>query len=342
MSAFNSNWFANLATPNRSAPVFQPPSQPHIRGGNRPRSFISSPGMLGSPGGASHLGTIREWDNTQTLVNGRPNALGQFTNTMFAEIGQKQAAADRQRDRMMQAGQGIVQEADAGAAAVMGTAERTAQPLGALADQFTAQMDPNAPGSMIGRSNRFADEAVAESRRARDEFQANTLEDESNFATSMSRRFQDEMTQLQSEFGPLAVNSEQFESIKRERLRGFGAELNQGLNQIRSTFRQNVAGLTNQLSQTMLQAGNMAQSGAQVQQNWGQLAMQSRQAWGNVLNSAQAAAVQMRLSGRDRMADIIQQNPESIFSYTEGLLAAMNVRDAGWDKRSAFSVGRSS
>jgi len=338
MTAFNNNWFANLASPNRNTPAFQPPSQPRVTGCNERTYIRSNPGFLAGTTNTDGFGRVLNWDSTQTLADGQPNALGQFTNTLFGEIGQKQAAADRQRDRMMQAGQGIVQESDAGAAAVMGTAERTAQPLGMLADQFTANMDPSNPNSMLGRSNRFADEAVAESRRARDEFQANTLEDESNFATSMSRRFQDEMTKLQSEFGPLAVNDEQFESVKRERLRGFGAELNQGLNQIRSTFRQNVAGLTNQLSQTMLQAGNMAQSGAQVQQNWGQLALQSRQAWGNVLNAAQANAIQMRLSGRDRMADIIQQNPESIFSYAEGLLASMNVRDAGWGDRSAFSV----
>ena len=282
------------------------------------------------------------WDSTQEMGDGRPNALGQFTNQLFDEIGQKQAAADRQRNRMLQAGQGIVDEADAQGAAVLGMGERTAQPLGALADQFTAQMDPNNANSMLSRSNRFADEAVAESRKARDQFEANTLEDEANFGVGMNRRFQDEMTKLEAEFGPLAVNDEQFESVKRERLRGFQSELSQGMNQIRQNFRTNVAGLTNQVAQTMLQAGQQAQAGAQIQQNWGQLATQARQAWGNVLNSAQASAAQMRLAGRQGMADIIQQNPESIFSYAEGLLSAMNVRDAGWDKRSAFSVGRNS
>jgi hypothetical protein len=297
--------------------------------------------MMGGGTTTSWVGGY-EWDPSQTMGDGQPNALGQFSNTLFDEIGQKQAAADRQRNRMLEAGQGIVNEADAQGAAALATGERTAQPLGQLADQFTGQMDPTTSNSMLGRSNRFADEAVAESRRARDEFQSNTMEDEANFGMAMNRRFQDEMTKLESEFGPLAVNDEQFESVRRERLRGFQAELSTGMNQIRQNFRNNVAGLTNQLSQTMLQAGQQAQAGAQIQQNWGQLAVQARQAWGNVLNSAQASAAQMRLSGRQAMADIIQQNPESIFSYAEGLLAAMNVRDAGWDSRSAFSIGRTS
>jgi len=113
------------------------------------------------------------------------------------------------------------------------------------------------------------------------------------------------------------------------------AEMQQGLAQLRmGNAGMRLQGGALRLDATKTLASVQQQSvedklaGEHSRQQWSQISQRYREMDTQIRNAGVLAATQLEFQGRTALADMIRQNPESVVSWFQGLLAMYSAQSA--------------
>lgn len=314
----------------------------------QPVGQISRLGMV--PTGPSmrfgQLGTI-----TKDVL---PTSLDQLIAAGFGDFQRTQDAANRQFARNQQQIGAMEGTVAAGEQRILGAGQQAAGQLTQAAEQGLGDFQgfrDEVFGEVTGR----VDEAIELSKRGEETqreaiagFEDRTAADIQNQTIAVQGQVQDRIKEIQGD--PNMTAAQKRTAINKVRNEA-DLTLAQSANQINSQFNRDLAGLQQNLAQFEQQTGKIAATGAQAVGSTGVgLAQATNQAAGIAAGLQKAAASltagaavtasQFSLAGRQAIAQLVQQNPEtvvSMFSTISNLIAASK---AGAGRVGGFNIPR--
>lgn len=359
----------------------------------------AAPGQAAGPTVQGSQQQVYNGNASVPLSTYKPSALDQAASLTFGELGTQQQLADQQWGRINQQAQGFSGLAQQGQQQIQGTAQGTAGGLMGLAGmalksgqqayqqplqqqqtveanfdktlpQYNAELDQQK--SSYVQANQYALDAINNMKGVISNYTNKTYEDQAAMVSGLNRNFSNAQQQLASGFGAdgMPMTPDQINEASRQMRSDMNSQINGSVQQMQSTFRQNVAQLGQSLSNVMLQggqtaiasgqgigqvaagrlAGASAQAGVyeqteqQVQQGqaqkeaYQQLASGLAQSAASILNSQGIAGLQFKMAGMDEAAKIIEQNPKSIVSYTSGLMNLIQLAKSGVNQLTPVNI----
>ncbi len=311
-----------------------------------------------------YRGHIPEYTSLDESFAPKPKAslMDQMQGALQSDAENMQGAANRQFERVDKANQQFGKAVDGAADPILAESERSSKELGGLAEDFKGfgedtmtRFDARSRSIMgdlegdLGRSAKFTDAAVGAAEGAVSGFNDRYQENVKAMVGGLERRVSQQMRQLESgtdaQGNPLPPAAVQ--QMRRELSFDVGQQVASVTAQMWGEAQKTMASLRMNLASVKGQAASESNRSAEIRASTGtELGRQEAQAQAermrageiraqlgqfsaSLRGSARALASQMTVNGREAMANLLRNNPESVVSIFSGLAQMVSVATAG-------------
>lgn len=324
-----------------------PPFQPFVQGGRAGQQGMAPQGagqQLPGRGGATGGGAQRITRDGVSFVSRGPANGGmqleggngfwdKAQNNLLDDMGRIQGAGDRQFDRGQMVNQGMNDLVNGVGGRVEGAANREAGRM----DDFASKLeDPNGAGQQDANlANKYAADAVGTQQRAEKEYQDDNAQTMASTSEAIQRSFQGQMNEIKNS----NMTDEEKQSATFQLQGQMRSQMSQAMAPLVTRGQEMMANLKNNLAQTQMGAGQTALGAGQQRGNTLQMAQHAREWSGNLRASAPATAAGLEMQGRQALAGMIRDNPETVVSKFQGLMGLFAGQKAYGTNEYGFSGG---
>lgn len=283
--------------------------------------------------GVSFRSRVGPANNGQSLPTGG-NVWQNSQNAMLDDMGKIQAAGDRQFDRGNLVNNEMHQGINQLAGRIEGAADREAGKM----DQFASKLeDPNGAGQQDANlANKYAADAVSTQQRAEKEYQDTNAQTMASTSEAIQRSFQQQKNQIDNS----DMTEEEKQSAHFQLQSQMRSQVASALAPLATRGQEMLAQLKNNLAQTQMSAGQTALGAGQQRNSTLQAAQHAREWSGNLRSSAPVTAASLEMQGRTALAGMIRDNPETVVSKFQSLMALYGADKAYGTKEYGFSGGQ--
>jgi hypothetical protein len=338
-----------------------PPDTPDAR-----ESVARAQGYRPTGGGQAvrYRGHIPEYTSLDASFAPKPKAslMDQMQAALQSDAESMQGAANRQFERVDTANQRFGQAVEEAPGPILAESERASGELGGLAKDFrgfgedaVTRFDTRSKSIMadlegdLKRSAGFTDAAVGAAESAVSGFNGRYQENVKAMVSGLERRVSQQMRQLESgvdaQGNPLPPAA--IQQMRRELTFDVGQQVASVTAQMWGEAQKTLASLRMNLAAVRGQAASESNRSAEIRASTGtELGRQEAQAQAERMRageiraqlgqfsaslraSARALATQMLVNGREAMANLLRNNPESVVSIFSGLAQMVSVATAG-------------
>mgnify|MGYP000402586768 CR=1 FL=1 len=269
----------------------------------------------------------------QTLPTGG-NVWQNGQSAMLNDMGKIQAAGDRQFDR----GNLVNNEMHQGIEGLAGRIEGAANREAGKMDEFASKLeDPNGAGQQDANlANKYAADAVSTQQRAEKEYQDTNAQTMASTSEAIQRSFQQQKNQIDNS----DMTEEEKQSAHFQLQSQMRSQVASALAPLATRGQEMLAQLKNNLAQTQMGAGQTALGAGQQRNSTLQAAQHAREWSGNLRSSAPVTAASLEMQGRTALAGMIRDNPETVVSQFQSLMALYGADKAYGTKEYGFSGGQ--